>query len=99
MEGMSPTDCEERPSLVMYKIEPMDNERRQRIDDVIGNIEGVTTDLDESKSRSIKDTICHGTKGSISGLCAEDPGTQILEVYNRSAYGTRSSTTQDPKHI
>ena len=57
MEGMSPTDYEERPSLVRHEIEPMDNERRQRIDDVIGNIEGVTTDLDESKSRSIKDLI------------------------------------------
>ena len=57
MEGMSPTDCEEHPSLVMYKIEPMDNERRQSIDDLIRNIEGVTTDLDGSKSRSIKDLI------------------------------------------
>ena len=57
MEGMSPTDCDERPSLVMYKIEGMVNERRQRIDDVIGKIEGVTTDLDGSKSRSINDLI------------------------------------------
>ena len=34
-----------------------------------------------------------------SALCAEDPGSQIREVYNRSAYGTRLSATRHPSQI
>ena len=47
-----------RPSFVMQRIEPMDNKCRQRIEDVIWDVEGVTTNFfDESTSRSITDRI------------------------------------------
>ena len=35
----------------------LDDERRQRVEDLIRNVEGVTADLDENTSRSIKDLI------------------------------------------
>ena len=42
----------------MQRIERMDDKRRQRIEDLIRDVEGVTADFfDESTSRSIKDLI------------------------------------------
>jgi hypothetical protein len=79
MERIEPTDEEEeRPSLVMHKIEPMDDEPRQRIEDVIRDVEGVTTDLDESTSSSIKELIGE-RRQLVKNLSYVGPGLWLFE--------------------
>jgi hypothetical protein len=69
---------DERPSFDMPRIEPMDDERQQRIDDVIRDVEGVSMDLDESTSRSFKDLIgeLHQLVKSLSDV---GPGLSLFE--------------------
>ena len=72
-------DEEERPSLVLHDIERMDDERRQRIEALICDVEGVTADLDESTSRSIKDLIGE-LRQLVENLSKADPVLEFFET-------------------
>jgi hypothetical protein len=77
MERIEPFD-DERLSFVMQRIEPMDDERRQRIDDVIRDVEGVSMELDESTSRSIKDLIGE-LRQLVKNLSDVGPGLSLFK--------------------
>ena len=66
----------------MQRIEYMVDERQQRIEKLIRDVEGVTAALDESTSRSIKDLIGKLREGlvlssvaNLAHLCGEDMGS------------------------
>ena len=57
----------------------MDDERRQRIEALICDIEGVTADLDESTSTSIKDLIGE-LRQLVENLSNADPVLEFFET-------------------
>jgi hypothetical protein len=79
MERIEPMDEEEPPSLVLHHIDRMDDERRQRIEALIRDVERVRADLDESTSRSMKDLIGE-VRQLVENVLKADPVLEFFET-------------------
>ena len=71
-----------RSDLIMQRMEEnerMDDERRQRIESLVRDVEGVTNGLDESTSRFIKDLIGE-LRELVENLLKADPVLEFFET-------------------